>query len=167
LPEAKDLYIVNLPFSAVRQQLDPLLEPDFVDQLGIKAYDMIGNSEGFELIQRGDLQRTEFRCAQFVFATNKNESWAKEDEHIEIFRDPLAFLEERGYHPLLRGGAPLTGDVIAYGFLQSRNPLLKLVHLGIIDKDKVISKFNEGHVFRHPKEAVPHHFGTHALFFRK
>ncbi len=158
---------MKLPFGGVRLELDRLLEPDFIESVGIRAYDMIGNVDGYELIEKGDPDRSEFRCVQYVFATNKGEPWAKEDERIEIFTDPVNFLRNVGYNPLRVGEAPTTGDVIAYGFTQPTDPFLKLMHLGVIDRDRVLSKFNEGHVFRHPVNAIPHHFGSNALVFRK
>lgn len=161
------LHIIKLPPGGRRQELDRLLEADFVESVGARAYDMIGNVEGFELVEKGDPDRSEYRCVQYVFAKNKNEPWAKEDERIEIFTNPISFLTSAGYKPIRSEELPGNGDVIAYGFTIPKDPLFKLMHMGVLDRDKVLSKFNEGHVFRHPMNAVPHHFGTSALVFRK
>jgi len=145
----KPILAFPLPFSALRQELDPLLEPDFIDQIGIGAYDMIANIEGFELLAPGDLGRGEFRCAQFVFATRNREPWAKEDEYIPVFNNPLEFFNRKGYRSLLNDERPITGDIITYGFLRQNEPRFKLIHMGLVHDDKsVVSKFNEGHVLK-------------------
>lgn len=165
--ETKPLLKIVLPITPLRRELDPLFEPDFLDQMGIRAYDMMANAGKFEILAAGDLERPEYRCAQYVFATVKRESWADPDKFIPIFADPLGFFRDKGYRSLNEEDVPTTGDIISYGFMQRSDPIFRLMHLGIVDNKSVISKFNEGHVFRHPQEAVPHHFGSHALFFRK
>lgn len=161
------LHILKIPSGGLRFELDPLFDPDFIDSVGPRAYDMVGNVEGFELVEVGNPKRSDFRCVQYVFARNKREPWAKEDERIEIFKDPVNFLTTVGYTPLRIGEHPANGDIIAYGTVQNGAPLFELGHMGVLDKDKVVSKFNEGHVFRHPIAGIPHHFGSQALFFRK
>lgn len=160
------LHLIRLPMGGSREEIDRLLEPDFIDSVGSRAHDMLGNVEGFELIEKSDPNRPEFRCVQYVF-TKKREPWAKEDERIDIFTHPLNFLTGAGYKPIRAEELPGNGDIIAYGFTLPKDPLFKLMHMGIMDRDKVLSKFNEGHVFRHPMNAIPHHFGSNALIFRK
>jgi hypothetical protein len=93
---------------------------------------------------------------------------ASEDQHIPIFQNPLGFLRDKGYQILYQDDSPKQGDVVAYGFVRRRDPVFELGHMGIfIGQNRVESKLNEGHAFQHPLEAIPPHFGSEALIFRK
>lgn len=166
--EGKQALTIPLPLTPVRLELQRLFDPDFMEQAGINAYNMIGKLEGFKMIAPGDLQRDQFRCTQYVFATVKREPWASEDQHIPIFENPLGFFMTHGYQILFQGDLPQQGDVIAYGFVRRRDPVFELSHMGIfVGQNRAESKFNEGHVFQHPLEAIPPHLGSEALIFRK
>lgn len=166
--EGKPVLAIPLPLTSVRLELQRLFDPDFMDQAGINAYNMIGNLEGFEMIAPGDLQRSQFRCNQYVFATVKQEPWAFEDQHIPMFENPLGFFMSHGYQILFQGDSPKPGDVLAYGFVRRWDPVFELGHTGIfVGQNRAESKFNEGHVFQHPIEAIPPHLGSEALVFRK
>lgn len=166
--EGKQALTIALPLTPVRLELQRLFDPDFMEQAGINTYNMIGNLAGFEIVAKGDLQRSQFRCTQYVFATVKREPWASEDQHIPIFENPLGFFAAHGYQILFQSDSPELGDVLAYGFVRRRDPVFELSHMGIfVGQNLVKSKFNEGHVFQHPIEAIPPHLGSEALVFRR
>jgi hypothetical protein len=44
---------------------------------------------------------------------------------------------------------------------------LNMKHWGVYEDGKVISKFGQGHIFKHDFDRVPNVFGSGVMFFRK
>ena len=128
---------------------------------------------GIELIEPGDYA-TDYhnRCLQYAFGTCKGEPWAMpnedDSEHRDLWAHPLGFLQAKGYELVT---VPLAGDIVAY--TQSDEDDLRegygsFDHFGILQDDgRVVSKFAQGPVVRHPIELVPTGFGDKVYYFRK
>jgi hypothetical protein len=133
--------------------------------------------EGIEVLVDEDISHNdEIKCQDYVFWNIKKEEWAK-----PTFRNPnpldnlplndsLAFLEARGYTVEER---PQEDDIVAYRGsddekAEKHDETGQFSHFGIyLGSGKVISKWGNGPIVKHPLEIVPSTFGSRVYFLRK
>lgn len=159
--------VLSIPHTPFRDGIDPFVATKLGQAMGSKASGVIAEIGKIRIVTEGDPKRDQYRCVQYVFATVKKEPWAKEDEEIPIFDNPLEFLQEKGYLPLLQSDTPQNGDIVAYGLSQNQGRRFILKHMGVYNNGLVKSKFNTGDVYEHALETVPYYYGSDVLFFRK
>lgn len=170
-----------IPFSPLRatlqeitQQADAELYQSWREGAATRAarhYDDIAKVAGFSIVEKRNPEDDyRYRCAEYAF---KKEPWKIEGYKSEkdgitqertFWTDPEQFITERGYDKLM--GTPEDGDIIAYGL----NDLNEFVynHFGTYQGiGKVVSKFERGHVYKHPWHLVPEAYGDQVVFFRK
>lgn len=126
-----------------------------------------------ELIQPGKYG-TDYdnRCMNFAFGEVNKEPWAEPHKQMpkEFNADTIAFLKEHSYQFVQ---LPAEGDVILYTYagqkqMDDPNYRIGFTHYGIVDKDnKIVSKFGQGPVVKHPAGLVPTNYGKYAYFMRK
>lgn len=167
----------------VRQHLDKLFKAaqrawilrlsNIPDKDPNAIMDEIGTLEGFSVVQQRDfLKDSEYKCAQYVFRRKTHEKlWTIDHDpraFIQLFDDPVSFLPQRGY---VVADTPEKGDIVGYGLVGDRHVGYEgtyLRHFGIYQgEEMVVSKFGQGHVFKHPYDRVPNSWGSHLIFFRK
>jgi|SRR3989344_1087726 len=148
-------------------------------------YDAISQLEGVELVERRRFEH-QTKCAEFVFNEQSQEQWLSEETEA-MWDNPLKFLQAHGYS---LEDEPMEGDIVAYacktpeetgigpvddqdfaGFAAKRKLLERqppyFQHFGIYRRGKVLSKFNEGHVYLHDLSMIPSNYGSQVYFFRK
>lgn len=171
------------PRSGKRQQIDDLLKED-----SETAYGAIGNLEGIE-IETGKNYKLHQSSAEFVFIENKQESWhLPEGQTItdQLWRNGLDFLLNHDYVVVIE---PQPGDIVGYAIkdqfenipeaYQDDHAVIESIlkehrkppyfqHFGIYEgNNQVLSKYDEGRLYKHKLEMVPNIFGTQIYFFRK
>ena len=135
--------------------------------------DSIAEVDGIELIRSGEYGADyDNRCMNFAFGEINKEPWAEPHKQMpkEFNADTIAFLKQHSYQFVQ---LPAEGDVILYTYagqkqMDDPNYRIGFTHYGIVDKDnKVISKFGQGPVVKHPAGLVPTNYGKYAYFMRK
>ena len=135
----------------------------------VQFYDQMAQVEGITVVERRNPAQDElYKCAEYVFNMRNGETWTTqkfEGDGREFWLDNHAFLINHGYEVVEH---PQVGDTIAYGSWDPRIQKGAYPHFGIYEGDgQVISKWDRGHIFRHPWDLVPTKFGPHVAFFRK
>ena len=135
--------------------------------------DSVAEVDGIELIQSGQYGADyDNRCMNFAFGEVNKEPWAEPHKQMpkEFNAETIAFLKEHGYQFVQ---LPTEGDVILYTYagqkqMDDPNYRIGFTHYGIVDKDnKIVSKFGQGPVVKHPAGLVPTNYGKYAYFMRK
>ena len=153
--------IVLIPISERREAIDRLLEGGGTNE----AYDAIGELEGIETLETRDWRKDvdKYKCAWFVF---KDDDWwaGRDDFDLRFWIDTRCYLEERGY---MKVDEPRDGDVVLYRYKGDLSESSWVKHFGIYYNGRVVSKFNDGHIFMHDLVTVPNSYGEGVIFMRK
>jgi hypothetical protein len=161
---------MSIEKSSERQVIDNLISADNIyGRDANPLYDKVGNLPGITIEEKRDYQsdHPNYRCAQYVFGTVKQEPWCnmtKNDFGLDFWDNMVSYLRPKGYDVVNQAQ---DGDIIAYRYKKTTATDPTVLHLGIYDKGKVISKFNSGHIFRHDVDRVPNAFGEEIVVFRK
>jgi len=155
-----------IPTSEKRQQIDNLISAEAVyGKDANPLFDKVGELEGIEVAEARDYQKdNQFKCAWFVF---KDEDWwtSEDDLGLEFWDNTEKFLENKGYKKVEQ---PQFGDVVVYRLKGDLESPSTVKHLGVFKQQgKVVSKFNQGHVFEHDIDMVPNMFGESVVAMRK
>lgn len=165
--------IISLPKSPQRQQIDNLISAEAIyGKDANPLFDQVGILSGIRTVEKRDYQtdnrqrESDYRCTRYVFG---NEPWwvSEKSLGLDFWDDTISFLQQKGYQVVT--DEPQSGDVIMYRY-EKRNQKIDptVLHVGIYQGgDKVVSKFNGGHIFEHDISMVPNMFGEEALFMRK
>lgn len=144
--------------------------------------DQIAHIYGLEVVESRDYGTdfdNNYRCSQFVFGKpNFDEPWCRDYWNIPIslWKSP-DFLQSVNYQ-MVEFAQP--GDVIAYMGIHPiynslphfmRNPIPPnptFLHFGIYEDSGIVrSKFDSGHVFKHPALLVPSGYGNQIVCLRR
>ncbi len=154
-----------IPTSEKRQQIDNLISAESIYGKDANPfYDQVGKLEGIEIIERRDYQRDDrYRCAWFAF---KDDGWwtGESDLGLDFWDYAEKFLEGKGYTKVEQ---PQDGDIVMYRLAKDTKSPSTVKHVGLFQGGKVMSKFNQGHIFRHDIDMVPNMFGKSVVFMRK
>jgi hypothetical protein len=172
---------MELPDSAERTLLEEKLKDAYYEGYGggpvqMANADRIANSvaevAGIEMVREGDYERDydNNRCGHFAFGEQKGEQWAAPGVELphEIWLETIPFLRERGYQIVDK---PTAGDIAAYthappDFIKEDRG--KFYHFGVVEPDgRILSKFTQGPVVKHPVDTVPVSYGRAVYFMRK
>lgn len=157
--------------SPKRQLIDDLIKADSIyGRDANPLFDQVAELDGIEIEERRDYQKDHpnYRCAQYAFGVRMQEPWCnpeKNDLGLDFWDDTVNFLSDKGYQV---ADEARDGDIVAYK--PRRTPDMDptgVLHMGIYDKGKIVSKFNSGHIFRHDVDMVPNMFGEEIVVFRK
>ena len=157
-----------------QEALDVLIQDiPFVEDPTYDVYDQIpevGNN--IIVVERRRWERdnkANFQCAQFAFGQLNNEPWAQIGRKLpdRLWTDGIQFLTEKGYQMV---GEPEPSDIVGYAELQddTKDPIFLFRHFGKMTEDgMVVSKWNQGHIYRHAIEEIPLSMGNTVGFFRR
>lgn len=147
----------------------------------VTLFDDFGQLPGFVVVEKRDAWEDMWdnqACIQYAFGSVHNEPFARQWPLPSAFiRKPREFLTTIGYEEV---DQPQHGDVVGYAADETNLGIRKwffrtttcslpiFYHWGIFVGDGVVeSKWREGHVYRHPLDAIPPAWGNLAFFFRK
>ncbi len=155
---------MDLPITAVREQLESLLNP--ASGRGVRIDFDVAEQAGLTIVERRipalDLAYN-YKCTWFVFGKTLQEPWFTPHSFSkDLLDDPTNFLGKYGFNLV---HTPLSGDIVAYVSLGKT--CVQAHHFGIFDAGKVRSKFGVGHIFKHEMIQVPTSYGEKVLFYRK
>ena len=148
------------------------------------VYSELAKLPGLEIIEERDTKtdQTNYRCAEYAFKVRMGLEWTKTDQN-KFWIDSNEYLTRQRFTEV---EDPQNGDLIAYAAhtideaypifddqdfwtferrREAKPPYIK--HVGVWENGKVISKFNEGHVFKHKLDLVPTSFGNVVHFYRR
>jgi hypothetical protein len=180
----KFLYLTSSP---VRRQISDLLRSAGTHIITTQnALDTIAQLPGISIHHKGpnvDDPRTPGgeNCAALVFYDLFREPWypSPKGKLFPHMRDELwfgteRFLSQHGWQPI---DDPQDRDIVVYGSELTQGSTLfgsfhpagtfRTDHFGYLHRDKVISRWENGHVFEHSIDAVPEQYGNQAFFLRK
>ncbi len=146
-----------------RNSIDELFEKAFTGrQTWAASFDMIKSLPGFRVVD--ETAYPDMRgCDWLVF---KDEEWYLPVRSAKVhafIRELPQILLEYGYQEV---SSPKNGDIVAY-CTTGDSEIPRGKHFGIYENARVLSKFNEGPVYEHDRDAVPKYYGNGILFFRK
>ena len=173
LASADSISIRSLPLHPQRDTLN-----QFYDQITYdssltpakinKIYDLIGALDGLSIFERREVTQdaaTDFSCHTYALQKIVG-NVPTPDDIIRFAAGPEKFLEALGYSA---GNEFVTGAFVAYCDTiehHGKTIVRTYRHYGIVAPDQlVISKWDHGHIYKHPLNAVPARFGDHVVVF--
>ena len=131
----------------------------------IKAYDQIGELEGMHILHREN-ELTVFgdACHSYALKRILGASFDSSQFYAEFPNDPLDYLTRNNFQRIEH---PQADALVVYGEYSEAGGLQTMLsHYGVMRQDgSVDSKWDQGHVYNHPLEAVPVQYGSFVWFF--